>query len=183
MNFKFRHTKPLADVLTVSRVLLSISLAVLGATQGAGALPVAVLIVILCWFTDLVDGPLARHDADSRTTWVGKHDAEADLLITVGVSAYLVFSGYLAVWVGVALMLVAVGLRILHSRALAWPVGAVSYLVLGIVTFQESPILGWVVVGYLLVTLAVRWPRLLHEFLPEFFDAVGSLFKGRQSYS
>jgi hypothetical protein len=50
----------LAGVLTASRVLLNIGLARLGVILGAKSMPAAVPLIILCWLTDLVDGPLAR---------------------------------------------------------------------------------------------------------------------------
>jgi hypothetical protein len=40
---------------------------------------------------------------------------------------------------------------------------------------RDVPFLGWLAVGYLLATLAVRWSRLRQEFLPGFFQAVGSI--------
>lgn len=175
MRFKFRHTRPLADLLTASRVLLSVYLVGLGMTRGAEALPVAVLAVILSWLTDLADGPLARHDPDSPITWVGRHDAEADLSVSLGVAVYLAFSGYLAAWLGVVLVLAIMGLWILHSHQLAWPFYAVPYTVLILTALRDAPLFGWLAVGYLLATLVASWSRLRREFLPGFFEAVGSL--------
>lgn len=134
------------------------------------------MIVLLCWFTDLVDGPLARHDTDTPITWVGKHDAEADLATSLGVTAYLVFSRYLPVWLGALLVLLMVSLWLLHSHQLAWPFYVLPYVILGIVAFRRAPLFGWLAIGYVLATLAVRWSRLRRESLPEFFQAVASFF-------
>ncbi len=178
MTLRFHHGKSLADLLTVGRALLGFCLAGLGWVRGAEALPTAVLTVILSWLTDLLDGPLARHAPDPRTTWIGEHDAEADLSVSLGVAAYLVLSGYLPAWMGGALVLMILGLWILHSHQLAWPFYALPYVVLGVTAFREAPLFGWLAVGYLLATLAVRWRRLKGEYLPQFFQAVGSL-RGR----
>jgi len=177
MDPKFEHTKPLADLLTVSRGVLAICLAGLGGIYGAKALPTAVLVVIISWLTDLLDGPLARRDPDLQISWVGEHDAEADLAVSLGVAAYLVLSGYLVAWLGAVMVLTILGLWVLHSHQLAWPFYALPYVILLVVSFQDAPFLGWVAVGYLLATLAARWSRLQSEFLPEFFQAVGSLFR------
>lgn len=177
MSTKFKHTKPLADLLTAGRALLGLCLAGLGMVQGAKALPTALLTVILSWLTDLLDGPLARRDPDLQTTWIGEHDPEADLAVSLGVAAYLVLSGYLPAWLGTVLVLVTLGLWIFHSYQLAWPFYAVPYLILGIRAFQYAPFFGWLAAGYLLLTLITRWPRLRHEYLPQFFQAVGTLRK------
>ena len=167
----------LADLLTVSRVLLALVLVWLGICTGHRALPAAALIVVLSWFTDLLDGPLARRDATSPVTWVGRHDAEADLSTSLGVIVYLVLSGHLAGWVGAVIGVTTLALWALHSRQLAWPLYAAPYGILVFVALRSVPILGWLVIAYLLVTLATRWPRLRREYLPEFFQAVGSVLE------
>jgi len=171
----FRHTKPLADLLTLSRALLALCIAGLGLVEGRETVSAAMMGVIVSWLTDLLDGPLARHDPDPETTWIGEHDAEADLSTSLGVTAYLVLSGHLPGWLGGLLVLVILGLWVLHSHQLAWPFYAAPYVLLVFVAFQETPLFGWLAVLYLLITLALRWSRLWGEFLPQFFQAVRSL--------
>ena len=181
MAFRTRRTRPLADLLTAGRVLLAIYLAALGVARGAEAVPAAVLTVIVSWLTDLVDGPLARWDPDPRISWVGEHDAEADLTTSLGVTVFLVLSGYLSPWIAAVLVAVLLLVWILHSHQLAWPLYALPYVFLGVVAFREAPLFCWLAIGYLAATLAVRWPRLRQEFLPEFFEALASvLARGNQ---
>lgn len=177
------RTRLLADLLTVSRVLFSICLAGLGAERGAEALPTAVLIVVISWLTDVLDGPLARHDADHQVTWVGEHDAEADLTTSLGVVAYLILSGYLPGWLGTLLILTILGLWVLHSHQLAWPFYAIPYVLLILLALQEAPPFGWLAVGYLLVTLAACWSRFWQQYLPEFFQAIDSLHRGNGQHT
>lgn len=175
MRGRICTARNLADLLTVSRVLLAVGLAFLGLWAGDKALPVAVLIVVLSWFTDLLDGPVARRDRNSQLTWVGQHDAEADLTTSLGVVAYLVLSGYLIGWVGA---LIAAGTLLVwgfHSHQLAWPLYAAPYAVLVFVAIDRTPVVGWLAVVYLVATLGTRLPRLRREYLPEFFQAVGNL--------
>ncbi|MBC8446039.1 MAG: hypothetical protein H8D74_02445 [Chloroflexi bacterium] len=179
----FRHTKPLADLLTVSRALLAVCLAGLGMARGAEALPTVVVTVIISWLTDVLDGPLARHDPDRRITWVGEHDAEVDLTTSLGVVAYLVLSGYLTGWLGAALVLAMLGLWVFHSHQLAWPFYALPYAILILVAFQDAPLFGWLAVGYLLATLVVCWHRFWQQCLPEFFGAVDSLRMGSEQHA
>lgn len=170
-----KHTKPIADALTQARVLLSVAIAGLGLWRGREALPQVVVAVIVSWITDLLDGPLARRDSGRQQTWIGKHDAEADLSTSVGLALYLVFSRYVAAWIGLGVLLVTLLLWFLHSRALGWPFYAFPYAVLVSTTFRLAPLLGWALVIYLGSALLVSRQRLTSEYLPEFFDAVRSL--------
>jgi len=179
----FRHTKPLADLLTVSRALLAVCLAGLGMARGAEALPTVVLTVIISWLTDVLDGPLARRDPDRRITWVGERDAEVDLTTSLGVVAYLVLSGYLAGWLGAVLVLAMLGLWVFHSHQLAWPAYALPYAILILVAFQDAPLFGWLAVGYLLATLVVCWSRFWQQYLPEFFQAIDNLHMGNGQHT
>ena len=52
--------KQVADLLTGIRVVLAFSFVVVGVTQGVESLPLAIWILIACWVTDCLDGPLAR---------------------------------------------------------------------------------------------------------------------------
>jgi phosphatidylglycerophosphate synthase len=179
----FTHTKPLADFLTVSRALLGICLAWLGMARGVEALPTAVLVVIISWLTDVLDGPLARYDPEHRVTWLGEHDAEADLAISLGVTAYLVLSAYLAGWMGAVLVLTILGLWVLHSHQLAWPFYALPYVILILLALQDAPLFGWLALGYLLATPVVCWPRFWQQYLPEFFQAIDSLHRGNGQHT
>ena len=58
--------KTVADTLTVLRVFLALWIFWLGITAGPSALPMAVTLLVLCWATDLLDGPLARRDREDR---------------------------------------------------------------------------------------------------------------------
>lgn len=171
------RTRNLADLLTLSRVLLALGLVLLGVRVGASALPAAVVVVILSWFTDLLDGPLARRDTVSAVTWVGQHDTEADLSTSLGVVAYLVLSGYVAGWLGALMSAATLVVWVFHSRQLAWPLYATPYGILLFVALRTAPVVGWLAIIYLLVTLATRWPRLRREYLPEFFQAVSGLLE------
>ncbi len=175
MNPRAGLFRLLADLLTVSRVLLAFLLAVIGWARGAEGLPLAVAVLLISWFTDLVDGPLARCAHSPSPDWIGQHDAEADLATSLGVAAYLAFSGYLPSWLAVALVVLILGVWFLHSHQLAWPLYAVPYAILAVVAFGAAPVWGRIMVGYLFGTLVLRYRRLATEFLPEFFQAVATL--------
>lgn len=167
--FLLRYGQVAADGLTLLRVLLSLVLVVLG-LRGKPALSSAVCVTIFAWFTDLVDGRLASRSNDpQRRSWFGRHDAEADLSVALGVSAYLTLSGYLATWFGLGLIAAAIGLRLSHSYNLPWLVIPVPYAALLVLTFREVSFWGYLMLGYLLIPLAVGHRRLRGQYLKGFF--------------
>ena len=170
-----KHSRPLADLLTRSRALLGLLIAWLGLWRGREGLAAVCLAVLVSWFSDLIDGPLARRDVVHEQTWVGRHDAEADLFTSAGVALYLTFSGFVAAWMGVGVLMLFLTLWILHSRQLAWPLYAMPYALLIKIVFTNLPVWGWILVAYLMGTLFLRWQRLRSEYLPDFFDAIRSL--------
>jgi phosphatidylglycerophosphate synthase len=66
----------------------------------------AVGILIIAWTTDLLDGPLARKDPSSRHTWIGDHDLETDMSVSLGGLAFIVLAGYLATWIAVSYVII-----------------------------------------------------------------------------
>ena len=170
-----KHGKKIADLLTLARGLLGIVIAVLGLAGGKDALPLVVVLLVLAWLTDLVDGVFARRDPDPRPSRLSGHDAKADMAVGLGVMGYLMFSGYVAIWLGTLIIIAALAVRIFHSRGLAFPFYAVSFVFLGVVIWQQQPQLFLIIGAYLLIISVLRWQRLRDEYLPEFFAAVSSL--------
>jgi phosphatidylglycerophosphate synthase len=167
-------SKQLADVLTCCRPVLAVCIAWLGVAAGQEALPSVVLITITTWVSDVFDGYLARRDPTAPHTWIGEHDAEADLSVSLGVLAYLVLSGYLPA-VSILLGVVTVAIWALASHQLAWPLYAMPYLALIWVAFGAAPALSWIALGYLAVVTSITWPRLPQQYLPQFFRAAARL--------
>jgi hypothetical protein len=173
---KFRyHTRLLADLLTVCRVVLSLLIILLGIQSELETLPQVVLVLIIAWLTDLFDGPLARQDTHHPVTIIGEHDAEADLTTSIGVTVYLALAGYIPAAGALIFLLILTRVWFWHSHQLAWPLYALPYALLLVLAFQEAPAYGRLMGAYVLTMLVISWPRLNDEFLPEFFEALESI--------
>jgi len=172
-----RHTKPLADTLTVTRVILALCVVMLGWRQGKAAFPLVVLLMVISWLTDLLDGPLARYDKTARATWIGEHDADADLSTSLGLTVYLVLSEYFPAWAGIALVLAILLLWLFFSQELAWPFYAAPYGFVLWKAFKEALAFGWLAVAFLGMVLMLRWRRLVYDALPRFFGALAGLYR------
>ena len=88
--------KQVADFITTLRALLVVILPWLGLTQGKAGLPLAVWLMIADWTADSVDGSIARRSHPYHHTWIGDHDLEVDMLVSLGLLGYLVAGNFLS---------------------------------------------------------------------------------------
>jgi phosphatidylglycerophosphate synthase len=173
--------KRLADSLTAGRALLALALAVLGLSRAPQALSTAALILLACWCTDLFDGALARRSGLAGHSWIGDHDLEVDVLVSLGVLTYLVGSGFLAPLYGLA-YLVLWGL-IFHRwgwrRDPAMLFQAPIYLWFLIVALRVAPASGAWLIGWILAVVVVTWPRFPREVVPGFLAGMRQALRQR----
>jgi phosphatidylglycerophosphate synthase len=169
--------KQVADLLTLSRVLLIFVLLWLGNTYGVNALPAAVLVLLFSWTTDALDGPIARRSRVQYHTWLGDHDLEVDMAVGAGLLAYMMISGLVSPLLGVAYVLVwaLVFWRwgVLRSPGMLFqgPIyGGFIWLAITQVPFYGSILVAWV-----LAVISVTWPRFPNEVIPEFLEGMRTL--------
>lgn len=82
--------KKVADLLTASRFFLACLIVWTAWTQPPdAAIRTVVLLILLAWTTDVLDGPLARRAMGPGQTWVGSHDLELDLCVTLAMTTSL----------------------------------------------------------------------------------------------
>jgi hypothetical protein len=82
---------------------------------------VPLLLLLIAWTSDALDGPLARRDPHGTHTWIGDRDLEADMTVALGVWAYLALAGFLHPWLALAYVLgAAVALWRFGSDPVAW---------------------------------------------------------------
>ncbi len=175
-------TKTLADILTASRFGLAWVLLWLGISRGAAGLPSAVVILIIAWTTDVLDGPLARKDLSNRQTWIGDHDLEIDMSVSLGGLTFLVLAGYLAAWVAVSYVIIClIMLWLFRSQELAWAVQAPPYAAMMFIALRHAPIYGLAIVAYLIVIIIATWPRFPQVTLPQFLSGIRNLSKTKFS--
>jgi phosphatidylglycerophosphate synthase len=103
--------RTLADLLTISRLLGGMALAVMPWDKTVGSLGRLVKYNLLLWSTDTVDGKFARR-SNTPPSWIGERDIVVDSALTLGTGIALARSGYLpgkmvVLWLGVCLVLYA----------------------------------------------------------------------------
>ena len=163
--------KLFADLLTSLRAFLVLVLVWLGLSEGAQALDVVVLVMLLSWISDYFDGFLARKSQPFSPTWIGSHDLQIDVLVGSALLAYLSFSGFLPG--ALAIVYLVLWLLFFGLRGMPKAYGAVF----------QAPIYGyflWLawqqgswallyVLAWLGGNLLFTWRRLVFTLIPEFF--------------
>ena len=81
-------SKWIADLITAARATLGVVMIWLGITQGEQALPTVIPMTILCWSGDFFDGMLARKSRNPRKTYIGDHDVQIDMFVSVCLALY-----------------------------------------------------------------------------------------------
>ena len=89
-------TKQLADFIALARATLAPLFVWLGIYEGIVALPLVVILIIVNWTGDSIDGVLARKNPIPNQTWIGKSDLEIDILVSFGLLSYMTLAGLLA---------------------------------------------------------------------------------------
>lgn len=162
--------KQVADFITFARGLLLVLFPWLGWAQGALALPWAAALLVANWTGDSLDGPLARRSRVQYQTWIGEHDLEIDMAVSIGLLIYMLLSGFVRPAVGgLYLLLWAIFFwRSGNPRAAGMLFQAPIYAWFIITAFQHTALAGWMLVGWIAVGLIVTWPRFPKETVPEF---------------
>lgn len=158
----------LADGLTAGRALLSVPLA---AVAWSGAWTEACLLLAASWWSDLLDGRLARRSGGA--TRLGRWDLAADTAVGAGLLVGLVGGGHVPMpWWGGAGVLLAAGYVALRNPALGMLLQAIAYgptLWFGAV--ERSPGFGVAVLSIVAIAVVDR-ARLLGYVLPTFFGGI-----------
>ncbi|MCK5827826.1 CDP-alcohol phosphatidyltransferase family protein, partial [Candidatus Bipolaricaulota bacterium] len=88
--------RKLPDLLTLSRGLVAAVILGLG-FAGAKALEAVIVLTILGWTTDILDGRLARK-YHKPPTWIGEREFIFDMVMVFSGLCYLVMSGLINGW-------------------------------------------------------------------------------------
>ena len=167
--------KHLADGLTVTRFLLALSLIWLTFSRGAAGFPLAVVLLLIAWITDVLDGPLARSSGVKDQTWIGAHDLHVDMAMGTATLIYLQGSGFVDGRVAIVYLLVW-AIIFWRLGSLPKPFGALFqgpvYAWFTRTALQEAPDVGLWLVLYVVVYIGFTWKRFAHTLLPEFFQGI-----------
>lgn len=173
--------KGIADLITFVRGIMGVFLAWLGFIHGIGSLPQAVLVMLLCWTGDILDGGIARLNRPPRHSWLGDHDLYVDLFVALGLGAYLVGAGFFE-WYIACLYLIVWGLLVWRfgpDRNLLMLVQAFIYFYFIWVALRVAPQAGRWLIAWLLVVIILNWHRVSTQVVPNFIHGMKSVWRDR----
>lgn len=167
-------SKQIADLLTYFRVIVALVLVWLGLEWGEGALPVAIWTMIASWTSDSLDGPLARRSKVQYRTWIGDHDLEVDMLVSVGLVIYMLASGFVSLQATLVYVLIwgIIFWRFGNFRSLGMLFQAPIYAWFILIAMQLAPADGIWMIGWILAALIITWPRFPKEVVPGFIKGM-----------
>jgi len=155
--------KRLADLLTVSRFFMSLGIMTLGVLGGRETLSTVLMLVLLAWMTDVLDGPLARRACPPHATWIGEQDFPIDVFMVVALLSYLTAVGVVP-WQGalVYLALATVSVLCLREQAVALAFMAPVDALLLYTGWRFAPAETRLVLLYLAAMLVLDWRRFCY---------------------
>jgi len=164
--------KQVADFITSIRVLIAFCLVGVGIILGAAGLPLVAWMMILDWAGDMVDGRIARRSRLRYHTWIGDHDLEVDMAVSVGLLVYLLLAGYLKIWLAGVYILVWLLIfwqqgGILHSYGMLFQAPIYGWFIW--MALRDAPGAGWSIVIFLLGILVLTWPYFPKVMVAGFF--------------
>jgi len=174
--------KTIADLITAIRGSLGLVIIWLGLTQGEGAFPAVVILMLLDWTGDFVDGRIARSSRHPRHTRLGDSDIFIDAFMSVCLGIYLVSAGFVSLGIGLGFTLfwAVVLWRFGLEKNLLMLAQTPIYLLFMVVAQQLHPDLGRWMVAWVLVALVISWRRFSKETVPTFIRVVGSMLRRRR---
>ena len=167
--------KQVADLITSARVLIAVCLVGLGIVQRAAGLPLAAWMMIVDWTGDMVDGRIARRSRVQYRTWIGDHDLEVDMTVSVGLLTYMVKANLTNIWLaGVYILLWCLYFwrqgSIPHSPGMLFQAPIYGWFIW--VALRDAPQAGWAILVFLASAIALTWPYFPKVMVPGFLNGL-----------
>ncbi|MHA2090796.1 MAG: hypothetical protein ACW98K_08045 [Candidatus Kariarchaeaceae archaeon] len=86
MTFFEVYGRPLADFFTTSRVIIAGFVFVnTGTSSISYNWAIILLLLVIMWFTDALDGAFGRRSQDPEVSFLGRHEREIDLIYVISI--------------------------------------------------------------------------------------------------
>lgn len=159
--------RKLPDLLTLSRGLIAAVILALGLV-GARALEAVIILTILGWTTDILDGRLAR-EYHKPPTWIGEHEFLFDMVMVFSGLCYLVMSGLVNAWLAlIYIVIAAVCIVFFRSKMITMSFATPLVALPLIVAWFKAPRAAMWYLLWMAAALLLDWSRfkgVVREFL------------------
>lgn len=148
----------IADALTFIRLCLALLIILTGIIRGYEGLSLALLLLLLSWMTDALDGQLARRDTESKGSRIGDNDLIVDVLLGFAMMVFFTLSGIIPFWIMVFCLIYLIMITFVLS---GWTLYAifigVSYGTSLLVSLLHSPRFFYVFMLCIAIILLTTW--------------------------
>lgn len=167
--------KRVADFITSMRVLIAVCLVWLGFSEGASGLTKAVWLMIADWAGDVVDGRIARRSRIQYHTWIGDHDLEVDMIVSVGLLVYMLLARLVNVWwvIGYVILWALYFWKqggIPHSLGMLFQAPIYGWFIW--ISLQNNPRPGMAIIIFVACVLIITWPYFPRVVVPGFLKGL-----------
>ena len=150
--------KKLPDLLTASRGMIAVAIFTLGFV-GPRALETVVLLTMLGWTTDILDGRLARR-YKTESTWVGEREFVFDMVMVFAGLCYLVMAEFIPfvpalIYVAVAAAFIAYFRSKMITMSFACPLSALPI----VFAYFNAPRAAWGFIVWICLAVLFDWRR------------------------
>ena len=167
--------KKVPDLLTASRGIIATVIVVLGLV-GPRALEAVILLIILGWTTDILDGRFARR-FNKQSTWIGEREFAFDMVMVFSGLCYLVMAGFVpvipaVVYAGISAVFIIYFRSKAVTMSFACPVVALPL----VVAYFHAPRAAALFVVWICLAIVFDWRRFKGVVL-EFIQNTKALAK------
>lgn len=163
------------DILTASRGVIAALIIALG-LLGPRALGWVIILTMIGWTTDILDGRIARHQ-HKGPTWIGEHEFAFDMMMVFAALCYLVMAKFVpvlpaAIYVTVALLFIIVFQSKSVTMSFAFPLVALPL----IIACFRSPSAAYIYIAWIVLAILYDWRRFF-GVVREFIENIKELYE------
>jgi phosphatidylglycerophosphate synthase len=167
--------KQVADSITGARALIAVCLVWLGIALEAAGLQLAAWLMIADWAGDMLDGWIARRSRVQYRTWIGDHDLEVDMTVSIGLLIFMVRARYVNIWLASGYLLLWVAFfawqgGIPHSPGMLFQAPIYGWFIW--IAVHHAPLAGWSIVAFIACAVIFTWPYFPKVMVPGFLGGL-----------
>ncbi|MBU1670870.1 MAG: CDP-alcohol phosphatidyltransferase family protein [Actinobacteria bacterium] len=154
--------KRVADMLTASRLVIALAVITVGLLFGREAVGIVLMLILIGWTTDVVDGQLARSLETPVQSRIGDNDLAVDLVLDLAGYIYFIACGFLApVWSLGYLLAACIIVSFVRTRRIILILEMPLLMITPIIAFTQLNWVSIIYVAWLLGILAYNWSRMI----------------------
>lgn len=149
-------------MLTASRLVIALAVITVGLLFGREAVGIVLMLILIGWTTDVVDGQLARSLETPVQSRIGDNDLAVDLVLDLAGYIYFIACGFLApVWSLGYLLAACIIVSFVRTRRIILILEMPLLMITPIIAFTQLNWVSIIYVAWLLGILAYNWSRMI----------------------